>query len=94
MLAGRTLLRIRPLERCKVLAFALSGALDGGFYQHIALRATPGCLGSVNSSSSMGAVFDDERDADAIRWAAGRNQDFAASKLGGEISHSATSNAT
>ena len=33
------------------------------------------------------AVFDYERDADAVRWAVGRNQDFAASKLGGEISH-------
>jgi hypothetical protein len=33
------------------------------------------------------AVFDDERDADAVGWAVGRNQDFAAGKLGGEISH-------
>src|ERR1700678_2097923 len=33
------------------------------------------------------AVFDYERDADAIGWAVGRNQDFAAGKLGGEISH-------
>jgi len=33
------------------------------------------------------AVFDDEGDADAVGWAVGRNQDFAASKLGGEISH-------
>ena len=33
------------------------------------------------------AVFDYERDADAVGWAVGRNQDFAASKLGGEISH-------
>jgi len=33
------------------------------------------------------AVFDYERDADALGWAVGRNQDFAASKLGGEISH-------
>jgi hypothetical protein len=33
------------------------------------------------------AVFDYERDADAGRWAVGRNQDFAASKLGGEICH-------
>ena len=33
------------------------------------------------------AVFDYKRDADAIGWAVGRNQDFAASKLGGEISH-------
>ena len=32
------------------------------------------------------AVFDYERDADAVGWAVGRNQDFAASKLGGEIS--------
>src|ERR1700722_14664970 len=33
------------------------------------------------------AVFDYERDADAVGWAVGRNQDFAARKLGGEISH-------
>lgn len=33
------------------------------------------------------AVFDYERDADAVGWAVGRNQDFAASKLGGKISH-------
>ena len=33
------------------------------------------------------AVFDYERDPDAVRWAVRRNQDFAASKLGGEISH-------
>ena len=34
-----------------------------------------------------GAVFDDERDADAVGWAVGRDQDFAAGKLGGEIGH-------
>jgi hypothetical protein len=33
------------------------------------------------------AVFDYERDADAVGWAVRRNQDFAASKLRGEISH-------
>src|SRR5580704_14698155 len=33
------------------------------------------------------AVFDYERDAHAAGWAVRRNQDFAASKLGGEISH-------
>jgi hypothetical protein len=33
------------------------------------------------------AVFDYERDADAGGRAVRRNQDFAASKLGGEISH-------
>ena len=33
------------------------------------------------------AVFDYECDADAVGWAVRRNQDFAASKLGGEISH-------
>jgi hypothetical protein len=33
------------------------------------------------------AVFDYERDADAVGWAVRRNQDFAASKLGGEIGH-------
>jgi hypothetical protein len=33
------------------------------------------------------AVFDYERDANAVGWAVGRNQDFAANKPGGEISH-------
>ena len=33
------------------------------------------------------AVFDDESDADAVGWAVRSNQDFAASKLGGEIIH-------
>jgi hypothetical protein len=33
------------------------------------------------------AVFDYERYADTLGWAVGRNQDFAASKLGGEISY-------
>jgi len=33
------------------------------------------------------AVFDYERDADAVGWAVRRKQDFAASKLGDEISH-------
>ena len=47
-----------------------------------------GWLGSVNIEQFNGrAVFDYERDADAVGWAVGRNQDFAASQLGGEISH-------
>jgi hypothetical protein len=33
------------------------------------------------------AVFNYERDTDAVGWAVRRNQDFAASQLGGEISH-------
>ncbi len=33
------------------------------------------------------AVFDYERDADAVGWAVWRDQDFAASKLGDEIIH-------
>jgi hypothetical protein len=33
------------------------------------------------------AVFDYERDADAVGWAVRRNQDIAASKLGGQIGH-------
>ena len=33
------------------------------------------------------AVFDYERDADAVGWAVRRNKDFAAIKLGGEITH-------
>ena len=33
------------------------------------------------------AVFNYKRDTDAVGWAVRRNQDFAASQLGGEISH-------
>ena len=33
------------------------------------------------------AVFDYERDANAVGWAVRRNQNFAASQLGGEISY-------
>ena len=33
------------------------------------------------------AVLDYERDADAVGWAVRGDQDFAANKLGGEISH-------
>jgi len=47
-----------------------------------------GWLGSAEFEQFDGrAVFNDERDADAVGWAVGRNQDFATSKLGGEISH-------
>lgn len=33
------------------------------------------------------AVLDDNGDADAVGWAGRGNQDFAASKLGGKVSH-------
>jgi hypothetical protein len=57
-------------------------------YQHLALLAA-GRMVEVGELEQFNgrAVFDDERDADAVGWAVGRNQDFAASKLGGEISH-------
>ena len=47
----------------------------------------PGWLVGEFEQFNGRAVFDCERDADAVGWAVGRNQDFAASKLGGEISH-------
>src|SRR6202453_3213715 len=57
-------------------------------YQHLALLAA-GRMVEVGELEQFNgrAVFDDERDADAVGWAVGRNQDFAASKLGGEIRH-------
>lgn len=33
------------------------------------------------------AVFDDESEADPVGWAVRTNQDFAAGKLRGEVSH-------
>jgi len=77
------------LKASRVLAFALRGALDGGrLYQHLALLAAARVV-EVGEFEQFdgGAVFDYERDADAVGWAVRRNQDFAASKLGGEISH-------
>src|SRR5579863_2822467 len=57
-------------------------------YLHLAVRAAGGVVGVGEFEQFDGrAVFDYERDADAVGWAVGRNQDFAASKLGGEISH-------
>src|ERR1700691_3314959 len=80
---------LATLERCQVLAFALKDALHGGcLYQHLALLAAGRMVGVGEFEQFNGrAVFDDERDADAIGWAVGRNQNFAAGKLGGEISH-------
>ena len=76
-------------ERCQVLAFVLRGALDGGcLYQHLALLAAARMVGVGEFEQFDGrAVFDYKRDPDAVGWAVGRNQDFAASTLGGEISH-------
>jgi hypothetical protein len=73
----------------RVLAFVLEGALDGGrLYQHLALLAAARVVGVGEFEQFDGrAVFDYERDADAVGWAVRRNQDIAASKLGGEISH-------
>jgi hypothetical protein len=60
----------------------------GCLNQHLALLATARMVGVGEFEQFDGrAVFDYERDADALGWAVGRNQDFAASKLGGEISH-------
>ena len=72
-----------------MLAFALRGALDGGcLYRHLAVLAAAGMVGVGEFEQFDGrAVFNYERDADAVGWAVGRHQDFAASKLGGEISH-------
>jgi len=72
-----------------VLGFALRSALDGGcLYHHIALLSAGRVVGVGEFEQFDGcAVFDYERDADAVGWAVRRNQDFAASKLGGEVSH-------
>src|SRR5208282_278450 len=77
------------LKVSRVLAFALRGALDGGrLYRRLALLATARVVGVGEFQQFDGcAVFDYERDAHAVGWAVRGNQDFAASKLGGEISH-------
>jgi hypothetical protein len=77
------------LKVSRVLAFVLRGALDGGrLYRHLALLAAARVVGVGEFEQFDGrAVFDYERDADAVGWAVRRNQDFAASNLGGEISH-------
>jgi len=68
-----------------LIRVSLRGALDGGcLYQHLALLAAARMVGVGEFEQFDGrAVFDDKRDADAVGWAVGRNQDFAASKLGG-----------
>jgi hypothetical protein len=73
----------------QVLVFALRGALDGGrLYQHLALLAAGWVVGVGEFEQfDRRAVFDYERDADAVGWAVRWDQDFAASKLGGEIRH-------
>jgi hypothetical protein len=80
---------LTTLERCQVLALALRGALDGGcLHQHLALLAAARMVGVGEFEQFDGrTVFDYERDADAVGRAVGRNQDFATSQLGGEISH-------
>jgi len=58
------------------------------FYLHFAVLAAGRVVGVGEFEQFDGcAVFDYERDADADGWAVGRNQDFAARKLGGEIGH-------
>src|SRR6204780_3891353 len=81
-----------PLLRCQVLPFTLKDVKDaldgGGLYQHLALLAAARMVGVGEFEQFNGrAVFDDERDAEAVGWAVGRNQDFAPSQLRGEISH-------
>jgi len=82
-----------PQLLCGSLAYAhasaLRGALDGGrLCQHLALPAAARVVRVGEFEQFDGrAVFDYERDADAVGWAVRRNQDFAASKLGVEISH-------
>jgi hypothetical protein len=57
-------------------------------YLHLAVLAAARVVGVGEFEQFDGrAVFDYERDADAVGGAVRRNQDFAASKLGGEISH-------
>src|ERR1700728_2387055 len=67
----------------------LRAALDGGcLYQHLALRTAARMVRVGEFEQFDGrAIFDYERDEYAVGWAVRRNQDFAASKLGGEISH-------
>src|SRR6202789_392678 len=81
-----------PLLRCQVLPFTLKDVKDaldgGGLYKHLALLAAARMVGDGEFEQFNGsAVFEDARDADDVGGAVGRNQDFAASKLGGEISH-------
>jgi hypothetical protein len=77
------------LKVSRVLDFALRGALGVvRLYQHLVLLAAARVVGVGEFEQFDGrAVFDYECDADAVGWAVGRNQDFEASKLGGEISH-------
>src|ERR1700683_644436 len=72
-----------------MVTFALRGALDGGrLCQDLALLAAGRVVGVGEFEQFDGrAVFDYERDADAVGWAVRSNQDFAAGKLGSEISH-------
>jgi len=64
------------LERRRVLAFTLIDASDGAcLYQHLALLAAGRMVGIGEFEQFNGrAVLDDERDADAVGWAVGRNQ--------------------
>src|ERR1700722_15104804 len=51
----------------RLLAFALRDALDGGCFQHLALLAATRMVGVGEFEQFDGcAVFDDERDADAV----------------------------
>jgi len=79
LLTGATLNKVSSAQRA---------ALDGGFISALALLAAARMVGVGEFEQFDGrAVFDYERDADTVGWAVGKNQDFAAGKLRGEISH-------
>jgi hypothetical protein len=56
--------------------------MEGALYQHLALLAAARMVRVGEFEQFDGrAVFDYERDADAVGWAVGRDQDFAANTL-------------
>jgi hypothetical protein len=63
------------VTKLQVLAFALRGTSEGGcLYQHLALLAAARMVGVGEFEQFDGrAVFDYERDADAVGRAVGRN---------------------
>jgi hypothetical protein len=88
LLDGAQLVSGAFVKVSRVVALALRGALDRGRVSIFALLTASRMVGVGEFEQFDGrAVFDYKRDADALGWAVGRNQDFAASKLGGEISH-------
>jgi len=66
----------------------LRSAATRRFYHHLVLLPAGRVVGVGEFEQFDGrAAFNDERDADAVGWTVRRNQDLAASKLGGEIVH-------